>query len=244
MQVKCDSCGAPVAARDVNLERMLAKCERCNAVFDIGAQVPHGEGPLRQRRLVAMPRNIRLVADDVEMSGESYRTNAATHPHVVLERRWFTPALIFMVFFCLFWDGFLVVWYGAVLSGKGHPSAVMALFPLIHVSVGIFITYTTLCGFVNRTRIAVENGVLSVRHGPLPWRGNRDIPLSNLAQLFCREQVGSKGSRSYSLNALLKEGDSVPLIKSLNEPDQALYIEQLLEKRLGIVDVPVAGEYT
>jgi hypothetical protein len=256
MQITCSSCGAPVAARDINLDRMLAKCESCNAVFDISAQMPRPEGVARvtkARRLVGMPRGIRVVVDETVPpggpgetgeTGEPYRLSAAAHPHVVLERSWFAPTVFFMAFFCVFWDGFLVFWYAMALSAKGaHAHAAPLLFPLLHVGAGIAITYTTICGFVNTTRIAIENGALSVRHGPLPWPGNRDVAIASIVQLFCREHVGNKGSRSYSVNALLKQGTTSTVLKGLTDAEQALYIEQIVEKRLGIVDAPVAGEY-
>lgn len=249
MQVTCTSCGAAVPAGDINLDRMLAKCARCSSVFDIASQVGGTAGaPMiqgRARRLVAMPRNIRVLANEDESEVGSYRKNAMSHPHVVLERRWFSGAVVFTAFFCLCWDGMLVLWYRGLLSAGPHgPPLAVGLFPIIHVGAGLFLTYFALCGFVNRTNISVKDGILSVQHGPLPWRGNRRIAVDELAQLFCQEQVGSKGSRSYSLHALLKAGDKVPLLRGLTEPDQALYVEQILEKRLGIVDVPVAGEYT
>jgi hypothetical protein len=253
MQITCSSCGAPVAARDVNLDRMLAKCDSCNAVFDISAQMPRPEGAApaaRARRLVGMPRGIRVVVDETvapggpAQTGEPYRLNAAAQPHVVLVRSWFRPVLLFIAVGCVFWDGFLILAYATALSAKGaHAHAAPLLFPLIHVGVGVAFTYTTICGFVNTTRIAIENGALSVRHGPLPWPGNREVAIANIAQLFCREHVGSKGARTYSVNALLKEGTTSPVVKGLNDAEQALYIEQIVEKRLGIVDAPVAGEY-
>jgi hypothetical protein len=46
------------------------------------------------------------------------RLSAAEHPRVVLVRRWFTPAVLFMAFFCVFWDGFLIRWYAIALSTK------------------------------------------------------------------------------------------------------------------------------
>jgi len=246
MRVTCASCGAVVSARDVSLERMLAKCARCNAVFDIRAQVggaapgtAAAEKPVRP--LVPLPRNVRVLADEVAGGLETYRDNAGGRPQVVVERRWFTPTLFFMVFFCLFWDGFLVFWYGMAIHGG---AVGMLVFPLLHVGAGVWITYATLAGFVNRTRIAVADGVLSVRHGPLPWRGNREIPTADLAQLYCQEHVGNKGARTYSLNALLNGGEKVGLVRSMPEPDQALYLEHLLEARLGIADVPVVGELT
>ncbi len=159
----------------------------------------------------------------------------------MLERSWFSPSLIFMAFFCVVWDSFLVFWYSMALRA-GAPW-IMVVFPIAHLAVGVGLTYSTLCGFVNRTRIAVEGGRLSIGHGPLPWRGNRVLETQALDQLFCEEKIGSKGSKSYVLSALLKGGEKVVLLKSLPEADQALYIEALLEDRLGIVDVPVAGEF-
>jgi hypothetical protein len=191
-----------------------------------------------------MPRNVRVVVDDTGPEAASYRLSAASGPHVVLERKWFTPATLGLAVFCVLWDSFIVFWYAMAFHGGGGGNPISLLFPIVHVGAGVALTYTALCGFVNRTRISVENGMLTVRHGPLPWPGNRTIATSDVRQLFCAERVGNKGSRSYSLNAMLATGPAVPLLKNLNEPDQALYIEQILEKRLGIVDVPVAGEYT
>lgn len=68
------------------------------------------------------------------------------------------------------------------------------------------------------------------------------IPTEDLAQLYCDEQVGSKGSRTYSLNAMTRGSDKIVLLKALPDADQALYLEQLLERRLGLTDQSVAGE--
>jgi hypothetical protein len=245
MQIQCSTCGGVVSASDVNLDRMLAKCASRNSVFDISGQVPgRGERAMtRQRPKVALPKALRVIQDELvtESSTEPYRTEAVKRPHVVLERSWFQPVLIFLVFFCIAWDSFLINWYATVLR-HGAP-LIAGVFPIVHLAVGVGLTYYTLCGFVNRTRIAVEAGQLVVRHGPLPWKGNRALEANNLDQLFCEENVSSKGARTYSLNARMKSGEKVVLLKSLPEADQALYIEQLFEDRLGIVDVPVAGEF-
>ena len=84
--------------------------------------------------------------------------------------RWFTPALFFMVFFCLFWDGFMVMWYSIAISQilNGQPAAwAMAAFGLLHLAVGVGITYSTIANFVNRTEVKLSGGMLTVRHGPM-----------------------------------------------------------------------------
>jgi hypothetical protein len=248
MQVKCTSCGAEIAARDVNLDRLLAKCATCNAVFDISRLVPRPAGGapgVRTRRPVEMPKRIRILTDDLVPATDAYRASASPTTHFVVERGWFTPSLIFLVFFCCIWDGFLFIWYGSLVQHGLHGGGIVAfVFPIFHVTAGAVVTYTTVCGFVNRTRISIESGNLVVRHGPLPWPGNRTIPTEDLTQLYCEENIGSKGSRSYSLNAMTKSSTKkISLLASLPDAEQVLYLEQLLEQRLGLVDVPVAGEF-
>jgi hypothetical protein len=235
MAVTCISCKAEIPAADVNLERALAKCMRCNAVFDISAQVLH---PVR-RRAVAMPKNIRIVADGNAEGASAYRA-PAPQARVILERRWFTPAHLFLAFFCVVWDGILIVWYSSALRA---PSPATLLFPMFHLTAGVLVTYSTLCGFFNRTRIVLDGGRLSIVHGPLPWPGNRSVDVKDLDQLYCQEHIGSKGSRTYSLNMRTKDGKTTQLLKGLGDAEQAVFIEQTIEARLGIVDEPVVGEF-
>lgn len=47
-----------------------------------------------------------------------------------------------------------------------------------------------------------------------------------------------------TLSAVLRDGRKVPLLKSLPNAAQALYIEQRVEACLGIADARVGGEYT
>ena len=48
-----------------------------------------------------------------------------------IRRRWFTAAVLFLVFFCVFWNGFMIVWHGmAFASGAWF----MSLFGLWSVT--------------------------------------------------------------------------------------------------------------
>jgi hypothetical protein len=250
MEIRCPSCGDVVEAKDISLERMLAKCLRCNDVFDVSAQVGRPAGslahPVRARALVTMPRSLRVLeggagAEQAEFT--TYREMRPAIPRLVIERRWFTPAAIALAFFCLFWDGFLVFWYSVALSSSKHPPTMAILFPFLHVAAGVAITYAALCAFVNRSRIAVDGGRLRVTHGPLPWFGQRDLPVGDIRQLYCEQRRGQKGSTTYRLKAIMGSGDRVTLLRDLRDPQPALYLEALLERHLGIVDEPVAGEF-
>jgi hypothetical protein len=157
--------------------------------------------------------------------------------------RWFRWTVLFMALFCVVWDGFLVAFFmPAVLRGAWQ----FALFGSLHAAVGVGLTYATLAGFLNRTRIRTTGRRIRIDHGPLPWLGNRTIDADSIEQLFCREKRGTSrsGARySYEVRALLKNGRQVTLVGNLVEPEEAAYLEQQIERRLGIQDRPIAGEY-
>lgn len=72
--------------------------------------------------------------------------------------------------------------------------------------------------------------------------GSRTLPGRELTQLYGQEIRGNKGRVSYSLFALDKQGRKEKLLSNLDDKDQVLYLEQALERRLGIEDSPVDGE--
>ncbi len=234
MHLTCRDCGATIPAEDINIERGIAKCRACNAVLDV-EEALRGSGetvPATTRPRVPQPPGIK-----VEDLGEGLR----------LTRRWFTWGVLVLTFFCIAWDSFLVFWYWMALGMGGGPFSWLAIiFPVCHVAVGVGLTYLTLSLYLNRTVLEVNNGRLTVRSGPLPWPGNRDLDVSELEQLYCQENSSRNrnGSTSYSYNvcAVLKGGREAKLLSSLDNREQALFVEQFVEAYLGIEDRRVGGE--
>lgn len=235
MQVHCTNCGVQIPADDLNIDTGIAKCQACNCVFSFLEALRESsaaERPLRataERPVVPQPRGI--MVDDL---GGRLR----------LVRRWFRWPLLFLVFFCVAWDGFLVFWYSIAFTQNAP--WIMVVFPVAHVAVGVGLTYFVLCGFLNSTSIEVESGGLRIRHGPLPWWGNRTIETADLKQLYCQRRVRSSRngtSETYELHAQLANGTQLKLLSGLEEAQDALYLEQQIEKYLGIRDIRVAGEY-
>ncbi len=228
MKITCRACHADVPSDDLNIELAIAKCARCGDVFGFADEVAN-RAPVRKRAPIPTPKGIEVV----DNGGE-----------IVLSRRWFSVAYFFFAFFCLVWNGFLVIWYGLALSA-GDAALPMLLIPLLHVAAGVGLSYFTLCGFVNTTHITVRQGRLHVKHGPLPWPGGRSIETMTLDQLFCAKKVhrSRKGgtSTSYLLKAQTRSGDTLKLL-TLHDETQALFLEQRLERVLGIQDRPMPDE--
>jgi hypothetical protein len=217
----------------MNLAQMAARCPTCDALLDLRDQVPSVGTP------VGRPDRAAPIAMPLP-SGIEVQNNAR---ELRLVLRWFSPVYIFLAVFSLFWIGFLVIWYSMAIGGP----VIFQLFPLLHVAAGIGLAYATLAGFLNRTTITVERGHLSVRHGPIPWNGNRELPADALEQLYCQEHVthSRNGGTTirYSVQAVGKESRrKITLVSGLTDRDQALFIESQVEQKLGIIDRPVTSE--
>ena len=229
--VRCPSCGTHIRGEDMNLAQMAARCPTCDALLDLRDHAPSAAAGTQDRPApIAMPLP----------SGIQVHSNAR---ELRLVLRWFSPMYIFLAFFSVTWIGFLVFWYS---MASGAP-LVFLLFPLIHVAVGVGLAYTTVAGFLNSTTITVERGHLTVRHGPVPWKGNHDLPADALEQLYCQEHVThSRNGGStirYSVQAVGKESRrKITLVSGLSDRDQALFIEQQVEQKLGITDRRVVSE--
>ena len=172
-----------------------------------------------------------------------------TGQQLIIRLRWWQWTALFLIFFCIAWDSFLVFWYsmafGAPMHGAGGVRWIMVVFPIAHVAVGVGLTYFALTMLVNRTIVTVDITHLSVRHGPLPWAGNRDLVTADIAQFFCKEKMaqGKNGaSCTYSVQVRLRDGTARQLLSGIGDEDDALFIEQALERWLGLKDEPVAGE--
>jgi hypothetical protein len=227
MKLNCPYCGSEVPAEHVNLDRLIAKCAGCNAVFSFEDQIDlPGMQPLK-RLDVPLPKGIELANNGYDLT---------------IIRRWFSLKYIFLTFFCLFWDGFLLFWYSMALSQRIW---IMALFATGHAAVGVFLTYTTIAGYLNRTTITVSHTALAVSHGPLPWPGHKQLDSAGIRQMYCKEQI-HRGKNSttytYEVHVALNTGKDEKLVTGLENSEQALYLEQEIERFLRIQDQPVRGE--
>jgi predicted Zn finger-like uncharacterized protein len=236
MSLRCPTCSASIVSEDVNIARLVAKCRSCNTVFafqdQVGAAPPAPQVALAP---VAMPSGIEVEVG-APAQVESYRTSGLSHGRLVLRRRWRTGQGFFMLVFAIAWNAFLVNWYGIAFAGGGP--WIMFVFPIAHVAVGLGVAYGALTNLLNTTVFEIDGQSLRLRHGPIPARGNRELPIDELLQLYTEEHAGSKGSKSYALVAAVRSGPAIKLVEGLESREQALYIERAIETHLGILDTP------
>ncbi|HNO80130.1 MAG TPA: hypothetical protein PKN33_18950 [Phycisphaerae bacterium] len=129
MHIHCPHCGKPISADNVNLESAIAKCSNCHAVFGIRDAVEQdSQRHSRNHRIrepVAMPAGFTIE----ERNGNRE-----------IGHRWFTPLYYFLLFFCVFWDGFIIFLYAYAFE-KAEVPWFVKLFPILHVGAGVVLTY-------------------------------------------------------------------------------------------------------
>ena len=224
--LRCKNCGAPIEQDHIVPHLAMARCSYCGAVFGVQGlplQKNHDAPLCYERPKVPMPKGIKV-------------TNVGNVLRIT--RRWlhWSPIFLLAIFWCVGWDAALFVF----LSLGGG-----TLVALPHLVIGIGATCGMLVAVSNSTTVQVEKGLLKIWHHPL-WFGKKRLPATDVKQIYCKEAVlrtsNGAGQRSYEIYALLRHGGKERLLSGLVEPEQALYIEQKLERFLDIHDEPVRGE--
>lgn len=140
---------------------------------------------------------------------------------------WRTPAMWFLLFFCLVWDSITLF---ALFSGAGF-------FIIFHALAGLFITWWTLTRFTNNTTVTVDRQQLVLKHGPVPWPFSKDknIPARALVQLYVgKSSVKQNNKHTYKLMAKLDTGAEVKLIDVETDKQLLLDLERTIETYLDI----------
>lgn len=238
MQMFCRSCGAEISADGINLQTMMAKCAKCNAVFSFADMYADIE-PKAAKKANA------YAYDIPQPGGITMHHNGMD---LVLVRNWSRLNGALTLGFGVFWLGVLFVGMRPVFdfSYSQMPlTFIFAIFPFF----GIYMVVSGLYGLLNQTMIRVGSGSLQTAHAPLPWPGKR-FDAHDLEQLFVSQKVSTSSGRrgrsttiTYRVEAVTRTGERVNILQGLESPEQAKFIEQEIERHLRIEDAPVRGEY-
>lgn len=116
---------------------------------------------------------------------------------------------------------------------------------------GLIALYLLLTTLINRSTITVTTKAMVIRHGPIPvplW-ANQRFEAGEIQQLYVAEtNIGNKNSASYryNLHLMTADGQTVPLFSAaiFTEAAQVLYLEQEIERYLGLPDQHLEAEPT
>jgi hypothetical protein len=234
----CPGCRAELAFEDVSEATRTARCGVCRRVIDLtgGARVA---APLERPRPapgpLVRPRAARPAEIQVEEHPHTLRIDAPEGRRF----RWRTHGVIAAI--AILGLGIAGLDGGYGIWRWGH-----WVVPLTLAGLSAIAGAMLFAGTLNRLRVTVDRGTLTVGGWPLPM-GRTRWEKGELKQLFVEERLTARGNapearRSWTLAAVVSSGERIELVSHVETLEQALWLEQSLERALGILDVPVAGE--
>lgn len=232
MQIRCPECELKLAADNVNIDTMLAKCTACDTVFTFADQISNDQ-----------ERASFKVAGELPTASPASISMKVKGDQLILRRRWFHPIYIFGLVPVFIWNGFFYIlvkaaWPDADMTISGFLLFLLMLSPFL--AFGIAFAYGIFAKLLNTTTIVVDPSQLSIKHTPLPWKRPAPIDSSRISQIYCAVKREGKSS-TCTVNAIV-EGEHIKLLSDMNGlMNEARYIEHEIEVHLGIKNRPVQG---
>lgn len=96
--------------------------------------------------------------------------------------------------------------------------------------------YVCVASFFNATSITILPGEVRIKHGPLPWPGNRTILAGNVLDVQSRETRDGEGGASYAVVLQKRDRKRRKIVGRLTQASQADYIAQTIRTVLKIPD--------
>lgn len=111
---------------------------------------------------------------------------------------------------------------------------------------GLILSYIALVYMTNETNILVNKDYIDINHGPLFYiKLDEKIRVKDIDQLYveCKRYQSSRGeARAINFKVKKKNGRSFDLLKGLGSVEHYQYLEQEIERYLGIEDKQVRDE--
>lgn len=238
----CRNCGAGLEADRIDASLRVITCSHCGSLHNIpnggfdhhSGDISAAETTKPERAESTKPRNIEIA---LPSRFKVQRTENS------MEVTWSAGRLFHGVVLTIMAAGVM----RAALTSEVPLLLILSAGLLYYAAVRVF----------NKHRIRVDAGRLQVTQGPLPWPGVRKLDSKDVKQLFAIEREtriesgnqNNSGNRKnrvrkyYRLSANTHTNGRVTILNGLNDPLQALWLEQEIERVLGIRDEQVSGEY-
>jgi len=236
VKLNCPNCDRWIPTENVNLQRGFAVCHLCQQVFRLAKIVPRKFSKQDLPLPVPKPRNFEVA----ETKGE-----------IIIRQSWYRPWVWILVPLAIVAAGVLIAIMFTVASDPEGPGPIGFFLPLLvpHTWLVLAFIYASFTMLLNKTIVQVRNDEVAVSHRPIFYWGNYVVPVHDIQQFYCSERQGrwssnwrpNQYSQHFDLNALLTDGSKLRLL-TLEQVDEALFIEQELERHLHIADRLVTGE--
>jgi len=165
-----------------------------------------------------LPDGISVEVTELPLRNAAYREPAGPRKRLVITREWVRPSTAL--------DGMITVLVGGAAAGifVTAPIGLPIVVGAVLAGVGSVMTYGTARKLFNKTRIVVEDGVLTISNGPLPGPKGTSLPLADVTT-FQSIQRGDTWT--------LVANDDIELLADLGADEAAFIAERLTSELQG-----------
>lgn len=227
-KVDCPSCSQAVPADHLNIHTNVAKCTSCDVIFSFNHQVEQLSNQHHITQEVLQPEGVEL-------------SHFLNELDISVEQPWGTLEIIFISLFPLL----VLLATGLIINVL--PSTEITRAAVITFWLTSFISYITYFFIRKRHKIYVhiDDRNLHIERRPRKFIKDKQYAVQDIDQVYIKNVISGNGAKGIGVFLIVNgtEGQKhVELIKSVNSRSKAKYIEQEIERHLGIPDRRVPDE--
>lgn len=160
-----------------------------------------------------------------------------------IRKTWFGIGTIFQSIFALIWVGGMLFGMSFAIRGAGtEVGLVRWLIPIVMAGIVIYVSYSILANWFNKTDIFVSQSLMEIKIGPVPWVGNQRLKVENIARFYSKIRLSGKKRHKtahYELRFVTHKGKDKSLIDDIETIEAAEFIEREITQYLGMVSVKI-----
>jgi len=217
-KLDCPSCGGSILSNDININDKIAKCSSCHAVFPFHKEIEHLLAPDSAKQEIIRPEGIDIFRfrGSLELTVKQPLTVMET---IVIA---LTPLLVGPIIFGLV-EGMPIVTFGGILAAL------------------VIIAYGFIQHYRHKIHLTINQRFLTVKWKPRKHISEKTCPVEDIDQIY----IGNTGL-GIGVFAIINGVNGqkhIKLIPKVSSISKAKYLEQEIEKYLGIKDRRVPEEY-
>ena len=227
-RLTCLRCQEPLCASTFDEATGILVCRSCQTTFDLvkrilGSDEPPGKADGTsaddERAVAPVPRGWSQ-----EITGDQW----------TVSQRWReTGPVAFTSIFAIIWNVLTIIFTLAA-------GLILPLSPFWLIGAGA--AYFTLKCLFNTTKVSVDSGKLHVAITPFSLKDALEIDVNKVDQIYLKRSAVTLKSTSVSVRALTTDHREIGLVDDVSF-EEGLWLEQELERHLGIRDRAVVGEF-
>ncbi len=227
-KVDCPSCSETIPGAHLNIQTNIAKCNSCDIIFSISEQVENLSHQNDISQDILRPEGVELThfQDDLDIS--------VAQPWNLIE------VILASIF------PFLLLVGPPALIDKPPDSKffLVGYLSFMLVSIIAYIAYFFIRK-KHKVYIHIDDSDLHIEHRPKKFIKDKKYAIEDIDQVYIKSIMTSTGTKGVGIFMLVndvKGQKKVELINSVNSRTKAKYIEQEIERHLGIKDRRVPDE--